>query len=220
VSEGAYPDEAPAGSATLVLVRHGESRWNAAGVLQGQQCDGLSALGFAQADAAAEHLAKVHGDAALLARSDIERVAQTSAPTEERLGLPVVVDARLREVDLGAWSGLPRADVLAAHREDLLAWLRCEDVRPGGGETLTEMRGRVWAGLAGIGARVLADGGGTALVFTHGGPIRTGVAAVMGLDPGAERHLQPVRNGSLSLIRLDPDGTWRLVAYNRVDHLP
>jgi broad specificity phosphatase PhoE len=220
VSEGAYPYETPAGSVTLVLIRHGESRWNAAGVLQGQQCNGLSALGLAQAEAVAEHLAKVHGDALLIARSDIERVAQTSAPTEERLGLPVVVDARLREVDLGEWSGLPRADVLADHRDELLGWLRCEDVRPGGGETLSEMRDRVWAGVTDIGAGLLADGGGTALVFTHGGPIRTGTAAVMGLDPGAERHLQPVRNGSLSLIRLDPDGTWRLIAYNRVDHLP
>lgn len=220
MSEGAYPYETPAGSATLVLVRHGESRWNADGVLQGQQCNGLSELGLAQAQAVADHAGKAHADAALIARSDIERVAQTSAPAEERLGLPVTVDARLREVDLGEWSGLPRAEVLVAHREALLGWLRCEDVRPGGGETLTEMRTRVWAGVGELGARVLAEGGGTALVFTHGGPIRTAVAAVMGLDPGAERHLQPVRNGSLSLIRLDPDGAWRLIAYNRVDHLP
>lgn len=220
MSEGAYPYEAPAGSATLVLVRHGESRWNAAGILQGQQCEGLSELGLAQAEAVAEHLVKTHGDATLIARSDIQRVAQTAAPTEERLGAQVVVEPRIREIDLGTWSGRPRTEVMAEHGEDLLAWLRCEDVRAGGGETLSELRARVWAGMAAIADLLDAEGGGTALVFTHGGPVRTTTAAVLGLPTGAERAIQPVRNGSITVVRRDPDGQWRLVAYNRIDHLP
>ena len=228
MSEGAAPYEAPAGSATLVLVRHGESKWNAAGILQGQQCEGLSELGFAQAEALAGHLAKNHGDARFIVRSDILRVAQTSAPSEERLGLEVTVDPRLREIDLGSWSGRPRAEVLAQHREELLAWLRCdEEVRGGGGETLTELRDRVWAAMDDLGRRLLDGGGGTALLFTHGGPIRTTTGAVLGLPAGAERRIQPVRNGSVTVVRCDPDGPdgadgheWRLVAYNRADHLP
>lgn len=224
MSEGASPYGAPAGSATLVLVRHGESRWNAAGVLQGQRCEGLSSRGRTQAEALADYLGKAHGDAALIARSDIDRVAQTAAPTEERLGLEVVLEPRLREIDLGAWSGRPRAEVLEAHREELMGWLRCEDVRAGGdGETLSELRARVWAAMEDLSARLLAEGGGTALLFTHGGPVRTTTAAVLGLPPGAERGIQPVHNGSVTVVRRDPDGAggteWRLVAYNRADHL-
>lgn len=218
MSEGAGPDGAE-GSVTLVLVRHGESRWNAAGVLQGQRCAGLSEVGFAQAEATAELLTKVHGDTQSLVRSDIDRVAQTAAATERRLGLPAALDPRLREIDLGSWSGRPREEVHAEAADDLRAWLACEDIRPGGGERLTEMRERVWAAVTELGERLAADGGGTALLFTHGGPIRTAVAAVLGLPPGAERRLQPVRNCSLSVIRLDTDGQWRLAGYNRVDHL-
>lgn len=228
MSEGAVQQEAPPGSATLVLVRHGESKWNAAGILQGQRCEGLSERGFAQAEAVADYLAKAHGDARFIARSDIQRVEQTAAPSEERLGLEVVVDPRLREIDLGSWSGRPRAEVLAEHGEDLQAWLRCDEgVRGGGGETLGELRERVWAAMRDLGARLLAEGGGTALLFTHGGPVRTTTGAVLGLPAGAERRIQPVRNGSVTVVRCDPDGRdgadgheWRLVAYNRVDHLP
>ena len=225
MSEGVFSTEAPAGSATLVLVRHGESRWNAAGILQGQQCEGLSELGHAQAEAVAGYLAKTHGDALFIARSDIDRVVATAAPTEERLGLDVLVEPRLREIDLGTWSGRPRAEVLAQHGEELRAWLRCDEgVRAGGGETLGELRDRVWAAIADLGSRVMARGGGTAILFTHGGPVRTATGAVLGLAAGAERRIQPVRNGSVTVLRMDPDGDggheWRLVAYNRVDHLP
>jgi len=229
VSEGAYPPESvgetPPGSATLVLVRHGESRWNAAGVLQGQLCEGLSEHGRLQAAAVAEYLVKAHGDATLIARSDIDRVAQTAAPAEERLGLQVLIEPRLREIDLGSWSGRPRAEVLAEHHAELMGWLRCEDVRAGGsGETLTELRERVWAAMEDLGDRLAGEGGGSAILFTHGGPVRTTTAAVLGLPPGAERRIQPVRNGSVTVVRRDPDGAggheWRLVAYNRADHLP
>lgn len=228
MSEGAAPQEAPAGSATLVLVRHGESRWNAAGILQGQRCEGLSELGYAQSDAVADYLVKAHGDARFIARSDIDRVAQTAAPSEERLGVEVLVEPRLREIDLGSWSGRPRAEVLAAHGEELLAWLRCDEgVRGGGGETLVELRDRVWAAMNDLARRLADEGGGTALLFTHGGPVRTTTGAVLGLPPGAERRIQPVRNGSVTVVRRDPGGSdgadgheWRLVAYNRADHLP
>jgi broad specificity phosphatase PhoE len=220
VSEGAAAGGAPGGSAVLALIRHGESRWNAAGVLQGQQCAGLSELGRAQADALAGHLPKIHGGAALIVRSDIDRVAQTAEPTERVFDTSAEVEPRLREIDLGSWSGRPRAEVLAEASEDLQAWLRCEDVRPGGGERLSELRERVWAAVRDIGARVRDAGGGTALLFTHGGPVRTSVAAVLGLPVGEERRLQPVRNASITLIRLDPDDVWRLVAYNQTDHLP
>lgn len=221
MSEGAPHIDSPAGSATLLLVRHGESHWNAAGVLQGQECNGLSPLGFRQADAVAEYLAKNHSDARLFTRSDIRRVQETAAPSEERFGEQALVDADWREVHLGTWSGRPREDVIAEHQDELRRWLLCEDIRPGGaGETLPELRARVWRAAEGVAERLLSEGGGTAICFTHGGPIRTATAAVLGLSPGGERRIQPVRNGSVTVIRQDTDGDWRLAAYNRVDHLP
>jgi probable phosphoglycerate mutase len=92
----------------ILLVRHGQSEWNALGRWQGQADPPLSDLGRRQAAAAAKALGTV--DAVFA--SDLVRAADTAAIIAGELGVgPVVIDPALRERDAGEWSGLTRAEI-------------------------------------------------------------------------------------------------------------
>jgi probable phosphoglycerate mutase len=200
----------------LVLVRHGESEWNAAGIIQGHLGPGLTPRGRTQAEVTADLLVRAHGRPVLLARSDLPRVVETAAPSQERFAeVPVVVDRRLREVDLGSWSGLTHEQVVASDPDLLAAFQRGEDVRRGGGETFVEVRERMVAVLDDLSDRAA---GGVVFVFTHGGPIRVAVGAALRLPQARETVLAPVANASVSVLDWARGGA-RLVSYNDEGHL-
>jgi broad specificity phosphatase PhoE len=88
---------------TLLLVRHGETDWNAEGRLQGHTDMPLNDLGRRQARALADELA---GDGIeAVYSSDLARASETAEIVAERLGLPVGLDPDLREKDWGTWEG-------------------------------------------------------------------------------------------------------------------
>ncbi len=90
--------------ATLLLVRHGETDWNAEGRLQGHTDRPLNEHGRRQARGLAERLA---GDAiTAVYSSDLSRARETAEILAEPLGLPVVTDPDLRERNWGNWEGL------------------------------------------------------------------------------------------------------------------
>jgi len=89
---------------TLLLVRHGETDWNAEGRLQGHTDRPLNDHGRRQAAALAERLAGEAIDAVY--SSDLARARETAGILAERLGLPVVDDPDLRERNWGNWEGL------------------------------------------------------------------------------------------------------------------
>jgi probable phosphoglycerate mutase len=209
----------------LVLLRHGESVWNAEHRYQGQQGTGLSALGRQQAKQAAEYLRSFEFDA--IVASDLQRVQETLQPyLDTRDHLPVRVDKRWREIDVGTWGGRTFTDVYADEPDVVDAFARGEDVARGGGETFAQLRARVWEAATqladhattadGAGGAVDADAGARVggrvrrvLVVTHGGPIRVAAASALQLQPGAEMLLDPPVNCSLTILRLDG-----LAAYN------
>lgn len=196
-----------------MLVRHGESLWNAEQRLQGHSGTGLSAAGIAEAERTAAYLRRRYADVELALCSDLLRVEQTAQPWLDGFGGPVEIDVRLREIDVGSWSGLTWAEVGAQDAKTLAAWRAGRDIRRGGGETFAELRARVWDALVDRMTRA-----GTVIVFTHGGPIRVAVAAALGLGPLGERKLAPAANCSITELIVDGrDGI--LVAYNRTDHL-
>jgi broad specificity phosphatase PhoE len=89
---------------TLLLVRHGETDWNAEGRLQGHTDRPLNDFGRRQAAALAERLADDGVDAVYA--SDLARARETAEILADRLGLPVVTDPDLRERNWGNWEGL------------------------------------------------------------------------------------------------------------------
>ena len=126
----------------FLLIRHAESIWNAAGRWQGHADPPLSARGRTQAEALGSELA-AQGIEILLA-SDLVRAAQTAAILGKALGLEPTVDARLRELDIGRWAGLTRAEIAQRDPDELTRFETGDpDVRAGGGESRRELRSRV-----------------------------------------------------------------------------
>jgi broad specificity phosphatase PhoE len=147
---------------TLLLVRHGETDWNADGRLQGQTDRPLSDYGRRQARQLADALAAEKLDAVYA--SDLARARETAEIVAARLRLPVVLDPDLREKDWGTWEGLT-----AVERE------RVEFV----GESTEAHQERMLRALRRISERH-ADGG-SVLVVTHGGSMRRVQTAALGM---------------------------------------
>jgi probable phosphoglycerate mutase len=162
----------------MLLVRHGQSTWNAAGRWQGQADPPLSDLGRLQARLAAGALPEaVGGPLAAIYASDLERAAETARIIATELGgLEVVTEPGLRERDAGEWSGLTRAEIDARYPGYLDPPARMSGFapstrpRPPGWEHDAALLERALAALRRIHAHV---GGGDVLAVTHGGLLYT-----------------------------------------------
>lgn len=205
----------------LVLVRHGESHWNAAGLIQGHAGIGLTDRGQAQAEAVADYLGREYPECATLVRSDLTRVAETAAPAERVFDVTARVDRRLREIDVGTWSGKTREQVAVDDPDGLDAWQRGLDTPRGGGERLSDLQARVLSAVRDAAEGAAVAGQETVILFTHGGPVRAVVEAVVGLPVDRTRVLGPAANGSMTSVEWDPHGHGsRLLSYNDCGHLP
>ena len=143
----------------LLLIRHGESEWNAVGRWQGQADPPLSERGLQQAEAAARML----GTFESVTASPLRRAADTAVIIAAELGVgPVPTDPDLMERDAGPWQGLTRDEIEALWPGHLDS-----GTRPEGYEDDATLMGRVGAGLGRVVARTESE----ALVVTHGGVI-------------------------------------------------
>lgn len=124
----------------LVMLRHGQTEFNAGNRMQGQLDTELSDLGRDQAVAAAEVLAK--RQPLLIVSSDLRRALDTAVSLGERSGLPVDVDARLRETHLGDWQGMTHVEVDAAAPGARVAWRNDATWAPHGGESRVDVAAR------------------------------------------------------------------------------
>jgi broad specificity phosphatase PhoE len=169
---------------TLILVRHGETDWNRDGRWQGHADEPLNDRGREQARALADELGGE--DVAAVYSSDLSRARETAEIIAARLARPVDVDARLREVHIGGWSGLTTAEIEARFPDEVARW-HGED--PGhtfdGGESYAAMGERVVAALEEIAARHPEE---QVLVVLHGGPIRALLAHAAGITYEEQRH--------------------------------
>ena len=184
----------------LLLVRHGETVWNAERRLQGNRDVPLSTAGRAQAAALAPTVA-AHRPSCVVT-SPLARTRETA----ELLGHPGDRrDARWQEADLGDWTG-QLSDALRAGGGDYDAW-RAGLLTPPGGEPFAALTARVAAALADLCREPAGD---AVLVVTHGGPIRAAVQHLLGLEPA---RVVPVGPASLTLIDIGAAGA-RLRGYN------
>jgi broad specificity phosphatase PhoE len=176
----------------ILLVRHGQSEWNAVGRWQGQADSPLSDQGRLQAREAARAVGAVDAVWA----SDLQRAAETAAIIAEAIGVgPVVVDPDLRERDAGEFSGLTRAEIeerfpgyLDAHR------------RPPGWETDEHLVERALRALHRIAEAVP---GGDVLAVTHGG-------LVYALEGHLGSDFEKLANAQGRWFEVHPDGRVRL----------
>lgn len=177
----------------LLLVRHGQSEWNADKRLQGQADIGLSAKGIAQAQALADTIARLKP--AHIITSDLKRARHTA----ELLGYPdAVLTPGLREIHVGDWQGQRIADIIAADETRYLGW-RAGTHTPPGGENWAQFVARCREAIE---AERGKHRGENLLVVCHGGVIRALLDHYLELAP---THIIPVGPASLTALRLPED---------------
>ena len=200
-------------SRKVVFWRHGRTEWNAQRRFQGQTDIPLDEVGLEQASDAARLLVGVRPTRII--SSDLSRAASTASALAELVNLDVRTFAGLRETNAGTWEGQTREALIANHGDELAAWAAGSNLRPGGGETRTEVAQRVInvinEELTTINERE------TLVVVTHGGSARAAIAMMMELPPehwaalGVSEQLcvvGPQRKG----FQFGP--AWRLQEYN------
>ncbi len=164
---------APTNLHGVLLARHGQTDDNREPVrVQGFTDTPLNDTGRAQAHELAERVA---GDGIRsLWASDLVRARETAEIVGARIGLPVTLDARLREANRGRWEGSTFIDIERDDPEGSAAWLRAgPGFRFPGGESLLDQQQRVTAALIEIHATAELP----ALVVCHGGSIRVMLCA-------------------------------------------
>lgn len=196
---------------TILLARHGESDWNRDQRWQGHADRPLTGLGREQARALADRLTATELDAVY--SSDLERARETAAIVAEPHQLPVKELPDLREVDVGSWSGLTRAEAEERFPNAFRRWTEGEEGWDDG-ETYEQLSERVVGAVLAIAARHPCD---RVLLVAHGGSIRAVHAAALGVDVHAYRRIQRVEpNATLSAVCVE-DG--RLTELCRAEDL-
>jgi probable phosphoglycerate mutase len=170
---------------TILLARHGETDWNREGRFQGHADPPLNETGRAQAAELAAGLKDV--ELAAVYSSSLRRALETARIVASEHGLESIPVDALREVDVGSWQGLTRADIEAQFPEQFARWL---DYDQGweDGESYEEMGRRAVAALLELAA---AHEGERILAVTHGGPIRAAFAFADGTTHADARRLGP-----------------------------
>jgi len=192
----------------LTLIRHAESVWNATNRWQGQTDVELSPRGRLQVRSLAKRWFGREVDHAYA--SDLTRASETAAA----LGAPYTVDPRYREIDVGEWASLTRAEVAVQFADQVAALRAGEPVRIGGGESMSEFEARVDGAIDALRA---AHPGERVLLVTHGGVIRALATRALSVR-GHKSPLVGVTNTAITEIR-DDAGRLRIVRYNDATHL-
>lgn len=192
----------------LILMRHGETDWNAAARLQGHRDVPLNETGLRQATAAAPSLAALHPQ--LILSSDLSRARATAAAVSGLTGLPVEQDVRLRETSMGLWEGLTKQDVVAGWPGEWERWrtTSAHNAPPEG-----ESRWQVARRAAGVVDDIDASSVDRALLVAHGGLIVGLTGLLLELPDDSWATLIGIGNCHWVILHRFM-GSWRLHSYN------
>lgn len=194
---------------SLLLVRHGQTTYNASGRIQGWLDVPLDETGHQQARRLATRLS-AHGVSAVYS-SSLTRALDTARPIAEACRVPLQADDRLREYDMGDWTGLTREEIVARFGAPPFGG----DAHIPNGETAHQVFERMHSFLGEILDRH-APGEHVVLV-SHGGALNTLVAGLLGLTV-QRRSPFVFNNASVSELVLEGK-RWRLLRLNDVCHL-
>ncbi len=197
----------------LLLLRHGETTHNRAGIWQGHLDVALTDTGLAQAVAAGGALA-AYAPMGIVS-SDLQRAARTAEAVGAACGLMPELDPRWREFDVGQWTGLSSAEVIARNPEERARALRGDEQRRGiDGEGPAQVAARVRPALDALIASL--GPGECGVVVSHGGTIRIVSGLLLGIDPVTHTRLfaGPGNCQWADMVEADGAGRWRLAGWN------
>ena len=176
---------------------------------------GLTALGRNQARGVAERLAEVERVVGIWT-SPLRRARETAEPISERVGVPLTIDARLRE--RMNWSD-PDAETIEAFLEDWRAATTDRSHQPRSGDSSRAAAARF---LAVLDELATAHDEGTAIVVAHGGVTTDALRDLLGDEGLRSRHPTLIEDGvpSGALTTLTAtEGGWQVDAIAVTSHL-
>ncbi|ERM97352.1 phosphoglycerate mutase-like protein 4 isoform X2 [Amborella trichopoda] len=199
----------------IVVVRHGETTWNASGRIQGHLDVELNEVGLQQAIAVAERLSK-ESEIAAVYSSDLKRAFDTAKIIAEKCKLAeVILDPMFRERHLGDLQGVVWREAAKINPKAYQALVssKTDQEIPGGGESLDQLFKRCTSCLERLSNE---HKGKRVVVVTHGGVIRA-----LHKRAGPSRVPQPgkIMNASINIFHLSCDYEWIIKSWGDVSHL-
>jgi broad specificity phosphatase PhoE len=197
----------------VLLVRHGETEANRAGVWQGRTDGSMTDEGHRQAGLVAGVIPPLDG----IYASSLSRARLTAAAIASAQGLEPVVRDDLVEIAMGAWEGLTPEQIRQRHPDEWRTLIEehADLPRGGDGETFAGVADRMAGAIASI---VAAHNGGPVAVVSHGGAIRAYVSSLLGIGFAGRRRLASPHNTAVSRIVIGGRRP-RLASYNVAAHL-
>lgn len=202
---------------TILLIRHGETDWNAARRLQGHTDIALNDAGLLQADALGRAL--VQAPLAAVIASDLSRARQTAQAVAGHHGIELRIDSQLRERCYGGFEGLQHAQIAKVYPQHYAAW-QARDIdalMPPGervGESFRQFFTRStqaivhWAGQY---------PGRTIAIVAHGGVLECAHRVARGMALTSARDFE-IKNASINRFSFSAQ-TLTLLDWGDINHL-
>lgn len=202
---------------TILLIRHGETAWNAVRRLQGHIDIPLNHEGLRQADALAQALANAQLNAVIA--SDLQRAMQTADAVAGQHGLTVHTDQMLRERCYGGFEGMLYADISQRYPAEYALWQArdVDAVMPPGERVAESFRQFYQRSIDGIARWAVRHPGQTIAIVAHGGVLECAFRAATGRSLDSPRDFE-VRNASINRFTF-ADGKLALDSWGEVEHL-
>ncbi|MEO6258782.1 MAG: histidine phosphatase family protein [Thermoanaerobaculia bacterium] len=176
----------------LILVRHGETLHNVAGIAQGWNDSALSERGQRQVRQLALRIASLHPDAII--SSPLQRALTTARAIAQATGLEIKQVDELREMGYGEWEGQSFPDVRRNEEQSYRRWIADPDHPSPSGESHNDVRRRMEHAFGSLFAE-----SGRVVVVSHGTAIRIAATVLLKAPIEVSRHLAQ-DNASMSLF--------------------
>ncbi len=176
---------------TIMLVRHGQTKWNAEEIFRGRTEIELDETGIKQAELLAEYLSDIKIEA--IYSSPLMRAKKTAEMVASRHRLDVQIAPGLVDLDFGKWAGLTLKEVESGYKELFNQWASTPHLAEiPAGESLDDVRGRVTR----VVDEVIARHNGTVVLVTHRAVNKVLICALLGLD---DSHFWNIRHDTCGL---------------------
>jgi broad specificity phosphatase PhoE len=194
----------------VLIVRHGETDYNAQHRWQGHLDIPLNSAGLAQAESAAAYLVKEPVDA--IFASDLSRAFATAEAIAKPKQMKVIPEPRLREIHIGKFQGLTRTEMSEHFPEELLRWNADDGFAPPEGESRLQLQVRAYAAWQDITNR---ENMSSVMLVSHGGTLRMLLRKLLPAE-----DIDNLRFGNTSFSILErQNSAWKGLKLNITPHL-
>jgi len=196
----------------ILLVRHGETKWNVKEVFRGQIDIELNETGMKQAELLAEYLSSIKIDA--IYSSALKRALATAEKIASFHKLNVVTAPGLMDLDFGEWQGLPHQEVRNRYKELYTQWIsHPERVKTPGGENLDVVKTRAM----GMVDQIITKYDGSIVLVSHRIVNKVLICALLGLD---NSHFWNIEQSTCGLTIFNhKNGRFVLTRHNDISYL-